>query len=345
LNGQIEDVAAFISAELSRITHWTVKADQLQHISQLLSKFRTVSAPRLASMRVLFGMNGTYPFVGDSNILLFEDGSSELRSLVFVGVSPAFCSPSLHNVTQLHIMGVCLETRLEYEEYREMLKELPQLVHLAIQGPLIFDMEQAFEDEPTDLGELRDLKLVGDVSSGLEMIQILRSIAAPKLASLLLVHSPEGAFNLITQCLSQEPQEWHGLPSLRRLALAECESSAEELIGWFRAFRSVQDLTILGPTHAIMFDALGSLHPHSEPLLPHLQSLTVPSVTSYDDLRTLADVRRIGGWALEKLILRGTDLCPAEDLDALRETLSVQHIERMKLPLYNYDDLIEGITE
>jgi hypothetical protein len=339
----VRETAEFIFMNLDRVDCLSVRADQLEHLSSFLTVFRDGNAPNMTSLRILLDMDGTYPFMGDSDISIRSGGSARLQTFICRGLSPVFCAPSLASLTRLHLLDIYNDMKMEFEDYIDIIQELTQLAHLAIHGSIVHDIESAFGQRAIELANLRSLQLIGTDASGAECVQIMRTIAAPSLSTLTLEHATQAAFHEFERILESELlRGWLGFPDLDKLVLSNCISSSDHYRRCFRTFPSTRHLTIMGGFSSAAADALGGLDEEATPLLPQLSTLTLPASIGTKELQSLVAGRRAVGWPLQLLRLSGNWTDTKEDLDNIRDDQPVELIGEMHDPLISLEDLLEA---
>lgn len=211
---------------------------------------------------------------------LFVDGAPSLTSVGLNGIGLFNCLLPLATVTDLRLDCLALSIHCDYDQFRELMDNLPALARLIVRGEIVTKWPQTAA--PINLPALRCLHICTALGHHGQVSGLLSLTRAPDLETLVVETNDDQAFaRFFAHMHSLSPTQ--KFPLLRVLTLHRQTVNAVSLSTWLvltDIFPSVTHLTLF---HHDPRNLLRCLQDSTKLRLPDLLSLTLANYTSGGD--------------------------------------------------------------
>ncbi|RPD60306.1 hypothetical protein L226DRAFT_272889 [Lentinus tigrinus ALCF2SS1-7] len=241
---------------------------------------------------------------GNQEVILpkiLQGGAEALTSVRFDSLATPWDSSPLINLTALDLRWLWLQTRLQYEQFRQVLSASPNIRALILRGTYIH--LHAGRTYPTlSIPTLRYLELSGD-----HVCRMSSLLSTPNLVELTLANLDETEFREFVASLPLPTVDGGGgrYPSLRSLSLLNA-SMCTPTKRFTRALPTITHLTVINSATAKFLQLFRKEHADTadnELSWPQLQKLTLVDEVDYFLLFGVVRDRAAIGSPLERIVL------------------------------------------
>ncbi|KAI1788003.1 hypothetical protein LXA43DRAFT_895365 [Ganoderma leucocontextum] len=295
-------------------------------------RLANASAPMLRHLQL--SLSGSS---GNQEVLLSEilqGGAEALTSVRFDSLSTPWNAPPLHNLIALDLRWLWHQTRLQYEQFRNVLAASPNIRALILRGTYIH-LHAGRAYPPLQIPTLRYLELSGDTVCRMSSI-----LETPNLQELTLANLDETEFREFVASLplpggEAGPGRYPVLRSLSLLNASMCTPTRR----FTRALPTITHLTVINSATSKFLQLFRKEHAdpaegESGSVLswPHLRKLTlVDDEVDYFLLHGVVRERAALGAPLDRLVLNAPFIHDDNLVATLEECVNVDIVKDVDL--------------
>ncbi|KAI0367433.1 hypothetical protein BV20DRAFT_565761 [Pilatotrama ljubarskyi] len=280
------------------------------------------SAPQLRHLQLsLSGSSGNQEVVLHD---ILQGGAEALSSVRFDSLATPWGSPPLVNLTTLDLRWLWLRTRLQYDQFRDMLAASPRLRALILRGTYIH-LHSGRTYPPLAIPTLRYLELSGD-----NVCRMSSLLATPALEELTLANLDETEFREFVDSLP-DGRDGGRYPALRALSLLNA-SMCTPTRGFMLALPTISHLTVINSATAKFLELFRKEHAEDGLLSwPRLKKLTLVDDVDYFLLYGVVRERAALHLPLDRLVLNAPFIHDASLVSTLENFVEVDIVKDVDL--------------
>ncbi|KAL7277092.1 hypothetical protein ACG7TL_008937 [Trametes sanguinea] len=284
------------------------------------------SAPQLRHLQLsLSGSSGNQEVVLPD---ILQGGAEALSSVRFDSLATPWGSAPLVNLTTIDLRWLWLRTRLQYEQFRDMLAASPRIRALILRGTYIH-LHSGRTYPPLSIPTLRYLELSGDTVCRMSSL-----LSTPALEELTLANLDETEFREFVESLPLPitPDGVGGrYPALRSLSLLNA-SMCTPTRSFMLALPTITHLTVINSATAKFLELFRKEHAEDGLLSwPRLRKLTLVDDVDYFLLYGVVKERAALRMPLERLVLNAPFIHDEYLVSTLEEYVDVDIVKDVDL--------------
>ncbi|KAH9848754.1 hypothetical protein C2E23DRAFT_842428 [Lenzites betulinus] len=264
---------------------------------------------------------------GNQEVLLhdiLQGGAEALSSVRFDSLATPWGSPPLINLTTLDLRWLWLRTRLQYDQFRDMLAASPRLRALILRGTYIH-LHSGRTYPPLAIPTLRYLELSGDTVCRMSSL-----LSTPGLEELTLANLDETEFREFVDSL-EDGRDGGRYPALHALSLLNA-SMCTPTRRFMLALPTITHLTVINSATAKFLELFRKEHAEDGLLSwPRLRKLTLVDDVDYFLLYGVVKERAALHLPLERLILNAPFIHDDYLVSTLEEYVDVDIVKDVDL--------------
>ncbi|KAJ8463194.1 hypothetical protein ONZ51_g10414 [Trametes cubensis] len=280
------------------------------------------SAPQLRHLQL--SLSGSS---GNQEVLLhdiLQGGAEALSSIRFDSLATPWGSAPLINLTTIDLRWLWLRTRLQYDQFRDMLAASPRIRALILRGTYIY-LHSGRTYPPLSIPTLRYLELSGD-----NVCRMSSLLATPALEELTLANLDETEFREFVDSLP-DGRDGGRYPALRALSLLNA-SMCTPTRRFMLALPTISHLTVINSATAKFLELFRKEHAEDGLLSwPRLRQLTLVDDVDYFLLYGVVQERAALHLPLSRLVLNAPFIHDDYLVSTLEEYVEVNIIKDVDL--------------
>ncbi|OJT07664.1 hypothetical protein TRAPUB_1463 [Trametes pubescens] len=279
-------------------------------------------APELRHLQLsLSGSSGNQEVVLHD---ILQGGAEALSSIRFDSLGTPWGSAPLVNLTTIDLRWLWLRTRLQYDQFRDMLAASPRVRALILRGTYIH-LHSGRSYPPVAIPTLRYLELSGDTVCRMSSL-----LSTPALEELTLANLDETEFREFVDSLP-DGRDGGRYPALRALSLLNA-SMCTPTRRFMLALPTISHLTVINSATAKFLELFRKEHAEDGLLSwPRLRKLTLVDDVDYFLLYGVVKERQALRLPLERLILNAPFIHDEYLVSTLEEFVEVDIVKDVDL--------------
>ncbi|CDO71034.1 hypothetical protein BN946_scf184844.g38 [Trametes cinnabarina] len=289
------------------------------------------SAPQLRHLQLsLSGSSGNQEVMLPA---ILQGGAEALSSVRFDSLATPWGSAPLMDLTTIDLRWLWLRTRLQYEQFRDMLAASPRIRALILRGTYIH-LHAGRTYPPLSIPTLRYLELSGDTVCRMSSL-----LSTPALEELTLANLDETEFREFVESLPLPTAAGEGgrYPALRSLSLLNA-SMCTPTRAFMLALPTITHLTVINSATAKFLELFRKDSEHAaagaaegRPSWPRLRKLTLVDDVDYHLLYGVVQERAALGLPLTRLVLNAPFIHDEALVESLEEYVEVDIVKDVDL--------------
>ncbi|KAI8974825.1 hypothetical protein BD414DRAFT_524785 [Trametes punicea] len=321
----VDGIMSMLMSHVHRWRRFALMTSDPATVYAIGRRLADASAPQLRHLQLsLSGSSGNQEVVLHD---ILQGGAEALSSIRFDSLATPWGSAPLVNLTTIDLRWLWLRTRLQYDQFRDMLAASPRLRALILRGTYIH-LHAGRSYPPLPIPTLRYLELSGDTVCRMSSL-----LCTPALEELTLANLDETEFREFVDSLPDPGRDGARgrYPALRTLSLLNA-SMCTPTRRFMLALPTITHLTVINSATAKFLELFRKEHAEDGLLSwPRLRKLTLVDDVDYFLLYGVVKERAAMRMPLQRLVLNAPFIHDDYLVSTLEEFVDVDIVKDVDL--------------